>query len=68
MVVCDDDGRLRAVHFWDHETTGSNAESPYGTKGIALEPARDPAGLTSRIDASFAGKLAAHRGERSPMA
>ena len=60
MVVADGLGRLRAVHWSDHEDgLARMLARQYGEKGFALEPARDPAGLTARIDAYFAGDLAA---------
>jgi methylated-DNA-[protein]-cysteine S-methyltransferase len=60
MVVADGEGRLRAVHWSDHEDGLLRMLArQYGEKGFALEPARDPAGLTTAIDAYFAGDLAA---------
>jgi len=60
MVVADGLGRLRAVHWSDHEDgLARMLARQYGEKGFALEPARDPAGLTAAIDAYFAGDLAA---------
>ena len=60
MVVADDEGRLRAVHFSDHkdDLTGM-LERQYGKKGFALEPAQNPAGLTAAIDRYFRGELQA---------
>ena len=60
MVVADIDGRLRATHFSDHEQAlGRMLERQYGADGFALEPARNPAGLTAAIDAYFGGELGA---------
>jgi methylated-DNA-[protein]-cysteine S-methyltransferase len=60
MVVADGEGRLRAVHWSDHEDgLVRMLARQYGEKGFALEPARDPAGLTAAIEEYFAGDLAA---------
>jgi methylated-DNA-[protein]-cysteine S-methyltransferase len=60
MVVADGEGRLRAVHWSDHEDGLLRMLArQYGEKGFALETARDPAGLTAAIDAYFAGDLTA---------
>jgi methylated-DNA-[protein]-cysteine S-methyltransferase len=57
-VVSDEQGRLRAVHFADHEPRlARELRRLYGENGFVLEPARDPAGLTSALDAYFAGDL-----------
>jgi methylated-DNA-[protein]-cysteine S-methyltransferase len=58
MIVADDEGRLRAVHFTDHEAgLRRMLERQYGEKGFALEPAANPGGLTGRVDAYFGGEL-----------
>ena len=60
MVVADGLGRLRAVHWSDHEDgLVRMLARQYGEKGFALEPARNPAGLTAAIDAYFGGDLKA---------
>jgi methylated-DNA-[protein]-cysteine S-methyltransferase len=60
MVVADGEGRLRAVHFTDHEEgLRRMLARQYGEKGFTLEPAANPGGLTARIDAYFAGDLTA---------
>jgi methylated-DNA-[protein]-cysteine S-methyltransferase len=60
MVVADGDGRLRATHFSDHEQALVRMlERQYGANGFALEPARNPAGLTAAISAYFDGDLGA---------
>jgi methylated-DNA-[protein]-cysteine S-methyltransferase len=58
MVMADGDGRLRAVHFADHEKgLVGMLERQYGETGFALEPAANSGGLTARIDAYFGGEL-----------
>jgi methylated-DNA-[protein]-cysteine S-methyltransferase len=58
MVVADGLGRLRAVHFTDHEASlRLTLERQYGEMGFTLEPAANPDGLTGRIDAYFGGDL-----------
>jgi methylated-DNA-[protein]-cysteine S-methyltransferase len=60
MVVADGEGRLRATHFSDHEAgLVRMLERQYGKAGFALEPARNPGGLTAAIEAYFAGELRA---------
>ena len=57
-VVADEEGRLRAVHFADHEARLERSlRRLYGARGFVLEAARDPSGLTSALDAYFAGDL-----------
>jgi methylated-DNA-[protein]-cysteine S-methyltransferase len=58
LVVADGEGRLRAVHFADHdEGMRRMLERQYGEKGFALAPAANPGGLTARIEAYFGGDL-----------
>jgi methylated-DNA-[protein]-cysteine S-methyltransferase len=60
MVVADGEGRLRAVHFSDHEDgLVRMLERRYGQQGFHLERAQNPHGLTAAIDSYFAGELAA---------
>lgn len=60
MVVADGEGRLRATHFADHEQSLTRMLArQYGGNGFALEPSRNPGGLTAAIDAYFAGDLTA---------
>ena len=57
-VVADEDGRLRAVHFADHQGRMEyELRRMYGEHGFVLEAARDPSGLRSALDAYFAGDL-----------
>ncbi len=58
LIAADADGRLRAVHFDDHEPQLSRSlRRQYGD--VAFEPRANPAGLTTAIEAYFAGDLAA---------
>ena len=60
MVVADAEGRIRAVHFADHqESLLHMLRRQYGETGFALEPSSNPGGLTARIDAYFGGDLLA---------
>ena len=60
FIVADRCGNLRATAWTDHED-GMLRElgQHYGEAGFALEPARDPSGLTTAIAAYFAGELGA---------
>jgi methylated-DNA-[protein]-cysteine S-methyltransferase len=57
LIVADSDGRLRAAE-WTDCVSLPRLERQYGAP-IALEPAKNPGGLTSAFDAYFAGDLAA---------
>ena len=58
LIVADFEGNLRAVDWGDHETRMRRIlRLHYGEVGIALEPARNPAGLTSAIARYFEGDL-----------
>jgi methylated-DNA-[protein]-cysteine S-methyltransferase len=60
IVVADCDGNLRATAWTDHEEgMRRQLRQQYGETGFTLEPARDPSGLMTAIDAYFAGELAA---------
>jgi methylated-DNA-[protein]-cysteine S-methyltransferase len=59
IIVADPQNNLRAVDWTDHEDRMRVLLSrQYGSR-VALAPARDPGGLTTALDAYFAGKLAA---------
>lgn len=59
MVVADEEGRLRATHWTDYEAQLlRQLRQHYGARGFALEPRRDPGGLTRAVAAYFAGDLA----------
>jgi methylated-DNA-[protein]-cysteine S-methyltransferase len=66
MVVADDEGRLRAVDWTDHEPRLRRLlRLHYGERGFEVEPGRDPGGLTTALSAYFAGDLG--RIERLPV-
>lgn len=57
-IVADEDGRLRAVEWTDHDTNMRRLlRRHYGAGGFTLTPARDPAGLGTALRAYFAGEL-----------
>jgi methylated-DNA-[protein]-cysteine S-methyltransferase len=59
-IVADDEGRLRAVEFSDHEDRlHRSLKLHYGRQGYELAPAADPGGLSTAIRAYFAGELKA---------
>jgi methylated-DNA-[protein]-cysteine S-methyltransferase len=60
MVVADGEGKLRATQWTDHESDlAVLLRRQYGETGFALEPARNPGGLTSAIASYFEGDLTA---------
>jgi len=60
VVLVDDEGRLRAVDWTDHEARMRRLlRLHYGDGGIRIEPAHDPAGRSTALDAYFAGELGA---------
>ena len=60
LVVCDGDGRLRALDFHDHEARLQRLLRVHcGERGFALETVRAPAAVAQAIDAFFAGRLRA---------
>jgi methylated-DNA-[protein]-cysteine S-methyltransferase len=60
VVVCDEEGRLRAVDWSDHaDRMARLLRLSCGPAGFALEPRRDPAGRMSALLAYFGGDLAA---------
>jgi methylated-DNA-[protein]-cysteine S-methyltransferase len=66
VVVADEEGRLRAVHFADHEERlALELRRLYGRNGFVLDEARDPSGLTSALRDYFAGDL--HVIDRLPV-
>jgi len=59
-IVADEDGRLRAVEWSDHDERLHHAlRLHYGKDGYALRPARNPAGLSAALRAYFGGDLKA---------
>jgi methylated-DNA-[protein]-cysteine S-methyltransferase len=59
-IVADENGRLRAVEWADHEDRMRDSfRLHYGKDGYALNPARNPAGLSGALRAYFDGDLSA---------
>ena len=59
-IVADEEGRLRATHWTDHDSDlGGLLRRQYGEKGFTLAPARNPGGTTAAIGAYFDGDLTA---------
>ncbi|HET6621223.1 MAG TPA: methylated-DNA--[protein]-cysteine S-methyltransferase [Dongiaceae bacterium] len=59
-IVADEDGRLRAVEWTDHDDRMREAfRLHYGKDGYALKPARNPAGLSGALRAYFDGEVGA---------
>ena len=60
MISADANGNLRAALFTeDEEVIRRQLRLHYGEKGLALEPAHNPRGLTEAISNYFAGDLGA---------
>jgi len=60
ILVADDDGRLRAVDWIDHEPRMLDLlRRQYRGMELAMAPARNPAGLSDAFAAYFAGDLGA---------
>ena len=58
VIVADRQGRLRAVDWTDYEARLLRLlRLHYGEKGFALEPERNPGGLTQAMSDWFAGDL-----------
>ncbi|MCP3139809.1 methylated-DNA--[protein]-cysteine S-methyltransferase [Pyxidicoccus xibeiensis] len=58
VIVADREGRLRAVDWTDYESRLQRLlRLHYGEHGFALEPARNPGGLTKVMAAYFEGDL-----------
>jgi methylated-DNA-[protein]-cysteine S-methyltransferase len=63
LVVSDREGRLRAVHWQDHESQLLGAlRRQCGTGAAEFEPASNPGGFTAALRAYFDGDLAAIAG------
>lgn len=59
-IVADEDGRLRAVEWTEHDDRMHQSfRLHYGRNGHVLRSARDPAGLSTALRAYFDGALAA---------
>jgi methylated-DNA-[protein]-cysteine S-methyltransferase len=60
LIVADRDGKLRMIDWADHEARMRQLLDRYYGKGAyALQPARDPGGLTSAMRAYFEGDIGA---------
>ncbi|MGH9373588.1 MAG: methylated-DNA--[protein]-cysteine S-methyltransferase [Vicinamibacterales bacterium] len=60
LILADGEGRLRAVHWDDHETRlMRQLAGQYGGPAIAIEPQVNPGGLTTALQAYFCGDLGA---------
>ncbi|WP_223645854.1 methylated-DNA--[protein]-cysteine S-methyltransferase [Corallococcus sp. EGB] len=60
LLVCDEEGRLRALDWEGYEARMHRLlRLHYGENGCVLEPARDPAGRTSALQAYLRGDLGA---------
>jgi methylated-DNA-[protein]-cysteine S-methyltransferase len=58
VLAADRDGNLRAVDWTDHEPRMLRLlERHYGKGGFALEPKKNPGGLSDKIRRYFAGDL-----------
>lgn len=60
LLVCDEEGRLRALDWEGYEARMHRLlRLHYGENGCVLETARDPAGRTSALQAYLRGDLSA---------
>lgn len=60
LIVADRAGKLRTIDWTDHEARMRQLlDRYYGKGGYALQPARDPGGLTSAMRAYFRGDIGA---------
>ncbi|NOK22374.1 methylated-DNA--[protein]-cysteine S-methyltransferase [Corallococcus carmarthensis] len=60
LLVCDEQGRLRALDWEGYEARMHQLlRLHYGEGGCVLEPARDPSGRTSALQAYLHGDLGA---------
>jgi len=60
LLVTDDGGKLRALDWADYEDRMLRLlRLHYGKNGFKLEPARNPHGLTDKINSYFAGDVEA---------
>jgi len=65
LIVCDPEGRLRAIDWEDHEFRMMRLLGRHYPEGFRLCPAKNPAGLTVALDAYMAGDTSAI--ERLPV-
>ncbi len=60
VLVCDDEGRVRALTFEEfEERTRKVLRRQYGEGGYVLSSGRAPAGVRQALDTFFAGELSA---------
>ena len=60
LVAADEDGNLRATSWSDYEIyLRPSLELHYGKNGFAIQPRRNPSGLTGALGRYFAGDLTA---------
>ncbi len=57
LIVADEEGRLRAIDWEDHEARMNTTLKRHYPDGYRMEPARDPAGFTSALNAYMEGKI-----------
>lgn len=60
LIVCDEAGRLRALDWEGYEARMHRLlRLHYGEQGCVLEPARDPSGRTTALQAYLRGEVSA---------
>src|SRR5262245_42772605 len=60
ILIADAQGRLRATDWSDHhDRLQRTLRLQFGRQGVALQPRRDPRGLSTALRAYFAGDLRA---------
>jgi len=57
LIVCDGEGRLRAIDWADHESRMMGLLGRHYPEGFRLNAAQDPAGLTAALGAYMAGDV-----------
>jgi methylated-DNA-[protein]-cysteine S-methyltransferase len=57
LIVADEQGRLRAIDWEDHEGRMRKTLARRYPSGYRMEPARDPAGFTSALNAYMEGRI-----------
>lgn len=58
IIIADRDGNLRTIHFMDREDRlMRQLQTHYGRNGFLLEPKKNPANLTSAMEAYINGDL-----------
>ena len=59
LIVADQEGRLRAIDWEDHEARMHKTLGQHYREGYELETARDPGGFTSALTAYMEGEIGA---------